>query len=142
MAVVRKKVSRRLLKRVIKKRIARKKLATKKAIRHRIPVALMVQEKLANFTTKKKEVQDLSKISVKAAKFLHGNVLAIKFKDGTQREVDFSPFFTASTPRYLLKYKSPQFFRGFKIEEGNVVWGEDWDLIFPLPQLYSGNIKP
>ena len=26
------------------------------------------------------------------------------------------------------------------VDDGNIVWGEDWDLIFPIEQLYSGAI--
>ncbi len=29
-------------------------------------------------------------------------------------------------------------FRTFVIDDGNVVWGEDWDLIFPIENLYIG----
>ena len=29
----------------------------------------------------------------------------------------------------------------FKIENGNIVWGEDWDLIFPIEQLHQGRIE-
>jgi hypothetical protein len=32
-------------------------------------------------------------------------------------------------------------FQKFKIESGNVVWGEKWDLIFPVSQLYKGKIS-
>lgn len=31
-------------------------------------------------------------------------------------------------------------FKKFKIEKGNIVWGEDWDLIFPIEQLYNGKV--
>ena len=28
----------------------------------------------------------------------------------------------------------------FTIDDGNIVWGKDWDLIFPIEQLFSGVI--
>lgn len=31
-------------------------------------------------------------------------------------------------------------FKCLKIENGNIVWGEDWDLIFPIEQLHKGEI--
>lgn len=32
-------------------------------------------------------------------------------------------------------------FRTFKIVEGNIVWGDDWDLIFPMEKLYRGKAE-
>jgi hypothetical protein len=29
----------------------------------------------------------------------------------------------------------------FKIEDGNIVWGKNWDLIFPAHELHAGKIK-
>jgi hypothetical protein len=29
-------------------------------------------------------------------------------------------------------------FQSFRIENGNLVWGKDWDLIFPIDGLYRG----
>lgn len=42
-------------------------------------------------------------------------------------------------PQYN-KYLDESEFRKFTIDDGNIVWGEDWDLIFPIEQLYSGAI--
>ena len=84
----------------------------------------------------------MSSISVKNADFLHDNILSITFTNGHVQEVDFSNFLNASsTPTYMREYKSEDNFKKFKIENGNVVWGDDWDLIFPIPQLYIGKIS-
>lgn len=67
------------------------------------------------------------------------NIL-ISFSDLTQQTVDFGPFLADhSHPRYN-KYKNPIHFRKFKIVCGNIVWGKDWDLIFPVSQLHAGKI--
>ena len=42
-------------------------------------------------------------------------------------------------PQYN-KYLDPDLFRTFVIDDGNVVWGDDWDLIFPVENLYSGSV--
>ncbi len=26
------------------------------------------------------------------------------------------------------------------MEQGNIVWGSNWDIIFPIANLYSGNL--
>jgi len=43
-------------------------------------------------------------------------------------------------PQYN-KYLDERKFRQFKIEDGNIVWGKNWDLIFPIEQLYRGHIE-
>jgi len=40
-------------------------------------------------------------------------------------------------PQYN-KYLDPALFRTFTVDDGNIVWGEDWDLIFPVENLYMG----
>ena len=42
-------------------------------------------------------------------------------------------------PQYN-KYLDPRKFNRFTIDNGNVVWGKNWDLIFPIEQLHSGVI--
>lgn len=43
-------------------------------------------------------------------------------------------------PQYN-KYLNSSFFRRFTIENGNVVWGKNWDLIFPIEQLHAGVLE-
>ena len=38
------------------------------------------------------------------------------------------------------KYLDPRKFSRFTIDNGNVVWGKNWDMIFPIEQLHSGVI--
>jgi len=98
------------------------------------PLSVGYQDKSATFT-------DMKTISVKEARFLHDYVLLITFTNGVVRNVDFSNFLHApSTPSYLKAYSDEANFKNFKVENGNVVWGRDWDLIFPIPELYSGKI--
>ena len=39
------------------------------------------------------------------------------------------------------KYLDPRNFRRFEIEDGNIVWGKSWDLVFPVEQLHAGVIE-
>jgi len=32
----------------------------------------------------------------------------------------------------------PRKFNRFSIENGNIVWGKNWDLMFPIEQLHDG----
>ena len=83
----------------------------------------------------------MKSISVKEAKYIDGFKVELLFSDNNKKVVDFSVFFeTHSHPQYN-KYKKPANFKKFTIENGNVVWGKDWDMIFPVYDLYKGKIK-
>jgi hypothetical protein len=64
--------------------------------------------------------------------------LELLFSDNTSKIVDFKAFLQ-SHPQFG-KYNKETNFKKFRIENGNVVWGKDWDLIFPINQLLNGNI--
>ena len=64
--------------------------------------------------------------------------LHIFFSDGTSQTVDFKPFILAHPHPQYNRYNEPKNFKKFTIEHGNVVWGKNWDMIFPIEQLYRG----
>jgi hypothetical protein len=68
--------------------------------------------------------------------------LKISFNDGTSQIIDFGPFLMENPHPQHDKYRDVSNFKRFKIERGNVVWGKDWDLIFPVSQLHKGYIAP
>ena len=80
-------------------------------------------------------------IEVKNATYLDGYRLAIVFNDGKNQVVDFSGFISNNNKEALSKYKNISQFKKFRIEDGNIVWGKDWDLIFPVWELYKGKIN-
>jgi hypothetical protein len=80
-------------------------------------------------------------ISVRGAKYLNAFKVELLFSDNKKKVVDFSGFLkTHSHPQYN-KYKKETNFKRFNIENGNVVWGKDWDMIFPVYDLYKGKIN-
>ncbi len=80
-------------------------------------------------------------LEVMNATYLDGYRLSIAFNNGKNKVVDFSDFITHTHKQALTKYKDLSNFKKFKVEDGNVVWGRDWDLIFPVHQLYKGKIE-
>jgi hypothetical protein len=64
----------------------------------------------------------------------------IYFADGKTSLVDFENYIKSIKVGYLKKYQNLQNFQNFMIQNGNIVWGEDWDLIFPRDQLYEEKI--
>lgn len=77
---------------------------------------------------------------VKGAKDLGNLILMVTFSDDTEQRVDVGSFIRRHPHPQYNKYLDPKKFRRFTIENGNLVWGKNWDLIFPIEQLYSGKL--
>ncbi|MDR0792710.1 MAG: DUF2442 domain-containing protein [Chitinophagaceae bacterium] len=74
------------------------------------------------------------------ANYLHGYTIRLYFNDGLQKDVDFGTFLKKRSHPQWDKYNDPEIFKTFKIENGNIVWGKNWDLVFPLNKLRKGKI--
>ena len=66
--------------------------------------------------------------------------LNIEFSDGTSQTVDFRPFIMSHPHPQYNKYLDERKFCRFNIEDGNIVWGKNWDLVFPIEELHAGVI--
>ena len=80
-------------------------------------------------------------IKIVKATCVEGYKVKIEFSDSTNQIVDFGTFLDKNPHPLYNKYKDIKLFKQFKIEAGNIVWGKNWDLIFPVDQLYKGKIK-
>jgi hypothetical protein len=80
-------------------------------------------------------------IYVKKATYVKDLTLNIVFNDGTAQEINFRYFLQQHPHPQYNKYGNPERFKNFQLAEGNIVWGKNWDLIFPIEQLYQGKIK-
>lgn len=67
-------------------------------------------------------------------------ILKVKFSDGKTNQIDFKEFLSSSSHPEIRKYLDQGLFSTFEIKDGNVIWN-DYDLIFPLADLYSGKIS-
>ena len=70
-----------------------------------------------------------------------GLSVTLHFSDNTSRTVDIGDFIRRHPHPQYNKYLEEKHFCKFKIENGNIVWGKNWDLIFPIEQLHSGSIS-
>ena len=66
--------------------------------------------------------------------------LRIVFGDDTTQEIDFKPFLSAALHPDIRAYLDPQRFSSFRIEYGDLVWG-DYDLCFPIIDLYKNQLE-
>jgi hypothetical protein len=84
--------------------------------------------------------KEIEILSVKKAKYSGNYTIRIKFNDGSEKLVDFKPFLAKSQHPSIKKYLDETLFEKFNIIDGNLNWN-DYDLIFPISDLYKGEIK-
>ena len=63
------------------------------------------------------------------------------FSDQTTRRVDIGDFIRRHPHPQYNKYLDERKFSRFALENGNIVWGKNWDLAFPIEQLHAGVIE-
>ena len=83
----------------------------------------------------------MSAISVKEVNYIYNFLLQITFNDNKKNVIDFGVFLATHSHSQFNKYKKINNFKKFKIENGNVVWSKDWDMMFPIFDLYNGTLN-
>lgn len=78
-------------------------------------------------------------INIVSAELVGDHRIRLYFDDGTRQEIDFKPFLSASAHPEIRAYLDPQSFGTFRVEYGELEWG-DYDLCFPIADLYCGRI--
>ena len=66
--------------------------------------------------------------------------VTLVFNDGVAVLIDFGSWIRCNPHPQYNKYLDEQEFLRYTLDDGNIVWGEDWDLIFPIEQLHAGVI--
>lgn len=79
-------------------------------------------------------------LKIVSAKYLSDYVIRIEFNDGSERIVDFKEFLSKSLHPSIQKYIDENEFSNFSLKDGNLNWN-DYDLIFPIVDLYNGQIS-
>ena len=80
-----------------------------------------------------------NQLKIDSAKYLSDYAIRIKFNDGNERLIDFKPFLSKSLHPSIKKYLDENRFSSFSLTDGNLNWN-DYDLIFPISDLYNGKI--
>jgi hypothetical protein len=87
----------------------------------------------------KEQESGLDQLKIDSAKYLSDYAIRIKFSDGVNKLVDFKPFLSKSLHPSIKKYLDEKMFSNFSLTDGNLNWN-DYDLIFPIWDLYNGKI--
>jgi len=78
-------------------------------------------------------------LKITDAKYIEGYKIELSFNNSTAQTVDFENVLFSNSK--FAKYTILANFKQFNLDCGNIVWGEDWDLIFPINQLHENKLK-
>lgn len=78
-------------------------------------------------------------VSVIEAEYIPPYTIHLRFSDGVEQSLNFYSFIEQSRHPDIKKYLDTELFRGFSLVEGRLDWN-DYDLCFPMQDLYEGNI--
>ncbi len=82
----------------------------------------------------------MARIMITEAHSVGNLTIEMKFNDNTIQCVNIGDFIHAHPHPQYDKYMGEHEFQKFTIDDGNIVWGEDWNPVFPVEQLYAGAI--
>lgn len=85
----------------------------------------------------KRKNQEIQKLSIIEAKYINSFKVLLSFSNGKQRIVDFYPLLSKTLKGYYSKYLLPANFKKFVVKNGNIYWGDNEEVIFPVSLLYS-----
>jgi hypothetical protein len=79
-------------------------------------------------------------LRIVSAKYKSDYVVELVFSDKRKKMIKFGSFLRNSMHPAIRSYLKEEKFKKFHIDNGNIVWGKNWDLVFPIEQLYNGKI--
>ena len=97
-------------------------------------IRLSSKSKLRNNKIKNQKEEALI---ITKAFYLGGYTLLLFFNNGVQKRLDFTSILKKHLKGYYDKYLNPVEFKKFKMNNGNVYWGQNEDVIFPVEFLYN-----
>ena len=71
-------------------------------------------------------------LKIVKAHFLGGYKILLTFSNGMQRIINFQPIFNKYVKGYYSKHFIPENFKKFIIKNGNIYWGKNEEVIFPV----------
>ena len=82
----------------------------------------------------------MARRAIVEAKSVGNFTVELLFGDNTKQRINVGEFIQNHPHPQYDKYLNEEEFGKFSIDDGNIVWGEDWDLVFPVEELYAGRI--
>lgn len=85
--------------------------------------------------------KEIMNITISSAQYVAPLSVSLLFSDGTTQTVDVGNFIRKHPHPQYNSYLNEKKFKRFQLESGNIVWGKNWDLIFPIENLYAGRCE-
>ena len=82
----------------------------------------------------------MNRLYITSATVVGDSTVSLTFSDNTTQVVNVGEFIRSHPHPQYNKYLDSRKFRRFTIENGNIIWGKNWDLMFPIEQLHSGSL--
>lgn len=82
---------------------------------------------------------EFENLKIESAEYLKNYSIKIRFNNGKENNIDFKPFLSKSNHRSIRKYLDEKLLAQYQIVNGNLCW-DDYELIFPIWDLYNGTI--
>ena len=82
-------------------------------------------------------------LKIEKAAYIGNLTVILTFNDGTEKTINFGSWITAHPHPQHNRYLDEKKFRKFYIDDmGNIAWGKNRDLYFPINDLHEGIITP
>lgn len=80
-------------------------------------------------------------LRIDKAKYEGNFRILLKFNDGTERSLDFGAWIRNNPHPQYNRYLNEKEFKKYYIDDmGNIAWGKNRDLYFPIENLHNGDI--
>jgi hypothetical protein len=83
---------------------------------------------------------EVDEIVIQSASYISDYAIKILFTNGIEKVVDFEAFLNKAIHPSIKKYLNKELFAIFQIVNGNLNWN-NYDLIFPISELYDGAVE-
>ena len=80
-------------------------------------------------------------LTIKKSEYIDNYIIRLSFSDGTINDVDFADYFYKRPHPQYDKYRNLSKFKKYCIKNGDIYWGKNGDLIFPIENLYFNNLE-
>jgi len=80
-------------------------------------------------------------LSIIKSEYIDNYIIRLSFSDGTTNDVDFAGYLYRHPHPQYDKYRNLSKFKKYSIENGDIYWGKNGDLMFPIENLYFNNLE-
>lgn len=81
----------------------------------------------------------LNSMKILSAKYIDDYKVQLIFDDKKKNVINFLPVLKKNS--VCKKYLDITKFKKFKLDQGNIVWGKNWDMIFTIESLYHNTLN-